>query len=145
MPPDTIATGDEVVATITPAAPVEQEDSKAEDDAAAHRVFYGTGAILFGMVAGIYWHYKIRSHVAELTAVYYNTRHRDGYIPIERMMTKHKAILNFTCMEMKDTELSDNVCCSLEGLVRQVKVVARAIGTELARKNVLEGYNTGDH
>ncbi|KAK4789667.1 hypothetical protein SAY86_016971 [Trapa natans] len=37
MPPDTIAAGDEVAATIAPAAPVEQEDSKAEDDAAAQK------------------------------------------------------------------------------------------------------------
>ncbi|KAK4784769.1 hypothetical protein SAY86_019137 [Trapa natans] len=40
MPRDTIVIGDEVAATIIPAAaPVEQGDSKAKDDAAAHRLF----------------------------------------------------------------------------------------------------------
>ncbi|KAK4752595.1 hypothetical protein SAY87_021393 [Trapa incisa] len=45
-PTDSIATD----ATITP---VEQEDSKAKDDAATHRVLHGIGAILFGMVVTI--------------------------------------------------------------------------------------------
>ena len=31
-------------------------------------------------VAGIHWHYGTRSHAAELTAGYYNTRHHDGYV-----------------------------------------------------------------
>lgn len=47
--------------------------------AAADSVFRGTGAKLSAKVAGIHWHYKTRSHAAELTAGYYNTRFRDGY------------------------------------------------------------------
>ncbi|KAK4751720.1 hypothetical protein SAY87_020518 [Trapa incisa] len=110
---------------------------------AAHRIFHGTGAILSGKVAGIHWHYKTRSHAAELTAGYYNTRNHDGYIPIARMMAKYGTVLNFTCMEMKDTEQPDNACCSPEGLVRQVKAAARAAGTELAGENALERYDAG--
>ncbi|CAA3014642.1 beta-amylase 3, chloroplastic-like [Olea europaea subsp. europaea] len=49
---------------------------------AAQRIFEGTRAILSGKVAGIHWHYKTRSHAAELIAGYYNTRNRDGYSAI---------------------------------------------------------------
>ncbi|PRQ18556.1 putative beta-amylase [Rosa chinensis] len=41
--------------------------------AAAKGVFQGTIAKLSGKVAGIHWHYRTRSHAAELTASYYNT------------------------------------------------------------------------
>jgi hypothetical protein len=33
-------------------------------------------------LAGVHWWFKSRAHAAELTAGYYNTRHRDGYAPI---------------------------------------------------------------
>ena len=40
---------------------------------AAKGVFQGTGAKLSGKIAGIHWHYKTRSHPAELTAGYITT------------------------------------------------------------------------
>ncbi|PKI46932.1 hypothetical protein CRG98_032743 [Punica granatum] len=109
--------------------------------AAASGIFQGTGAKLSGKVAGIHWHYRTRSHAAELTAGYYNTRNRDGYAPIARMMGQYGLVLNFTCMEMKDSEQPEHACCSPEGLVRQVKMAARAAGTELAGENALERYD----
>jgi beta-amylase len=39
---------------------------------------------------------------AELTAGYYNTRQHNGYAPIARMLARHGAVLNFTCVEMRD-------------------------------------------
>nr|DAD18273.1 TPA_asm: hypothetical protein HUJ06_019735 [Nelumbo nucifera] len=111
--------------------------------AAAEGIFKGTGAKLSGKVAGIHWHYRTRSHAAELTAGYYNTRHRDGYLPIARMMGKRGVVLNFTCMEMKDWEQPDYANCSPEGLVRQVKMASKTAGTELAGENALERYDEG--
>ncbi|XP_042018622.1 beta-amylase 3, chloroplastic-like isoform X2 [Salvia splendens] len=110
---------------------------------AANKIFQGTGAKLSGKVAGIHWHYKTRSHAAELTAGYYNTRHRDGYLPIARMMAKHGVVLNFTCMEMRDGEQPNEANCSPEGLVRQVKMATKLAGTELAGENALERYDGG--
>ncbi|KAG6396951.1 hypothetical protein SASPL_143111 [Salvia splendens] len=110
---------------------------------AANIIFQGTGAKLSGKVAGIHWHYKTRSHAAELTAGYYNTRHRDGYLPIARMMAKHGVVLNFTCMEMRDGEQPNEANCSPEGLVRQVKMATKLAGTELAGENALERYDGG--
>ncbi|KAJ0106640.1 hypothetical protein Patl1_18328 [Pistacia atlantica] len=109
--------------------------------AAAKGIFQGTGANLSGKVAGIHWHHKTRSHAAESTAGYYNTRHRDGYLPIARMFSKHGVILNFTCMEMRDREQPDHANCSPEGLVRQVKMATKTAGTELAGENALERYD----
>ncbi|XP_057475120.1 beta-amylase 3, chloroplastic-like [Actinidia eriantha] len=111
--------------------------------AAANSIFQGTGAKLSGKVAGIHWHYRTRSHAAELTAGYYNTRHQDGYLPIARMMGKYRVVMNFTCMEMRDGEQSENASCSPEGLVRQVKMATKTAGTELAGENALERYDAG--
>ncbi|GFZ15400.1 chloroplast beta-amylase [Actinidia rufa] len=111
--------------------------------AAANRIFQGTGAKLSGKVAGIHWHYRTRSHAAELTAGYYNTRHQDGYLSIARMMGKYGVVMNFTCMEMRDGEQSENASCSPEGLVRQVKKATKTAGTELAGENALERYDAG--
>ncbi|KAI4377943.1 hypothetical protein MLD38_015495 [Melastoma candidum] len=108
---------------------------------AAKGVFEGTQAKLSGKVAGIHWHYRTRSHAAELTAGYYNTRNRDGYLPIAQMMAKHGVVLNFTCMEMKDDQQPENANCSPEGLVWQVKTAAKTAEVELAGENALERYD----
>nr|WEV03868.1 beta-amylase 3 [Paeonia suffruticosa] len=110
---------------------------------AAEGIFQGSGAKLSGKVAGIHWHYRTRSHAAELTAGYYNTRNQDGYIPIAQMLGKHGVILNFTCMEMRDGEQPEHANCSPEGLVRQVKMATKITGTELAGENALERYDEG--
>ncbi|KAL2489728.1 Beta-amylase 3 [Forsythia ovata] len=111
--------------------------------AAAKGIFQGSGTKLSGKVAGIHWHYNTRSHAAELTAGYYNTRHHDGYLPIAQMLGKHGVVLNFTCMEMRDREQPEHAKCSPEGLVRQVKMATRTAGTELAGENALERYDSG--
>ncbi|KAG9452485.1 hypothetical protein H6P81_005389 [Aristolochia fimbriata] len=108
---------------------------------AAEGIFRGTGAKLSGKVAGIHWHYRSRSHPAELTAGYYNTRHRDGYVAIARMLSRRGAVMNFTCMEMRDEEQPGHAGCSPEGLVRQVQAAARAVGADLAGENALERYD----
>ncbi|GFP96484.1 beta-amylase 3 chloroplastic [Phtheirospermum japonicum] len=109
----------------------------------AERIFRGTGAKLSGKVAGIHWHYNTRSHAPELTAGYYNTRHRDGYLPIARMLARHGVVLNFTCMEMRDGEQPNEAGCSPEGLVRQVKAATNSAKAELAGENALERYDGG--
>ncbi|XP_054808308.1 beta-amylase 3, chloroplastic-like [Prosopis cineraria] len=107
----------------------------------AARIFNSTGAKLSGKIAGIHWHYTTRSHAAELTAGYYNTRFRDGYLPIAQMLAKHGAIFNFTCMEMKDSQQPHHANCSPEGLVRQVKMATRTARVQLAGENALERYD----
>uniref|UniRef100_A0A0D9XMK4 Beta-amylase n=1 Tax=Leersia perrieri TaxID=77586 RepID=A0A0D9XMK4_9ORYZ len=109
--------------------------------AAAESVFRGTGAALSAKVAGIHWHYRTRSHAAELTAGYYNTRHRDGYAAIAAAVARRGAALNFTCMEMRDQQQPEHAGCSPELLVRQVRDAARSARATLAGENALERYD----
>ncbi|KAJ1295281.1 hypothetical protein BS78_01G211500 [Paspalum vaginatum] len=96
-------------------------------------------------VAGIHWHYGTRSHAPELTAGYYNTRHRDGYAPVARLLARHGAVLNFTCVEMRDHEQPQEARCMPEALVRQVGAAARAAGVGLAGENALPRYDGEAH
>ncbi|OIV94099.1 hypothetical protein TanjilG_05479 [Lupinus angustifolius] len=109
--------------------------------ASSKGIFHTSGVKLSGKVAGIHWHYRARSHAAELTAGYYNTLHNDGYLQIAKMLARHGVVLNFTCMEMKDREQPDHADCSPEGLVHQVKMATRIAGAELAGENALERYD----
>ncbi|GJN09124.1 hypothetical protein PR202_ga27102 [Eleusine coracana subsp. coracana] len=94
---------------------------------------------------GIHWHYGTRSHAAELTAGYYNTRHHDGYLPIARMLGRHGAVLNFTCVEMRDHEQPQDAQCRPEALVQQVAAAARDAGVGLAGENALPRYDETAH
>ncbi|KAK7263360.1 hypothetical protein RJT34_30948 [Clitoria ternatea] len=108
----------------------------------AKGIFKTSGVKLSGKIAGIHWHYKARSHAAELTAGYNNTRNSDGYLPIAKMLAKHGVVFNFTCMEMKDREQPGHANCSPEGLVHQVKMATTTAGAELAGENALERYDS---
>ncbi|CAN6460635.1 unnamed protein product [Victoria cruziana] len=111
----------------------------------AEAIFGGTGANLSAKVAGIHWHYGTRSHAPELTAGYYNTRFRDGYVPIANMFARHGVVFNFTCIEMKDHEQPQEAQCSPEGLVRQVVLATREVGVPLAGENALPRFDESAH
>ncbi|XP_060212811.1 beta-amylase 1, chloroplastic-like [Lycium barbarum] len=96
-------------------------------------------------IAGIHWHYGTRSHAPELTAGYYNTCFRDGYLPITQMLAKHGAILNFTCIEMRDHEQPQDAQCAPEKLVRQVALATREAQVTLAGENALPRYDECAH
>ncbi|KAH7428387.1 hypothetical protein KP509_10G090400 [Ceratopteris richardii] len=110
---------------------------------AANDVFRETSIKLSGKVGGIHWHYGSRSHAAELTAGYYNTRFRDGYLPIFSMFGRHCITLNFTCIEMKDSEQPIEARCSPESLVKQVVLAARNVGVCVAGENALPRFDEG--
>lgn len=47
-----------------------------------HVIYEFQPACKLGMkLAGVHWWFKSRAHAAELTAGYYNTRDRDGWVP----------------------------------------------------------------
>jgi len=46
-------------------------------------------------MAGIHWHCGTGSHASALTAGYYNTRFRDGYLAIASMVARYGVILKF--------------------------------------------------
>ncbi|CAI9776944.1 unnamed protein product [Fraxinus pennsylvanica] len=96
-------------------------------------------------IAGIHWHYGTRSHAPELTAGYYNTRFRDGYLPIAQMLARHGAIFNFTCIEMRDHEQPQDALCAPEKLVKQVALATREAKVPLAGENALPRYDDYAH
>ncbi|QCE09577.1 beta-amylase [Vigna unguiculata] len=107
----------------------------------ANKVFLGYKVKLAAKVSGIHWWYKTESHAAELTAGYYNLNHRDGYRPIARMLSRHNAILNFTCLEMKNDEQPVKARSGAEELVKQVLSGGWAENIEVAGENALARYD----
>ncbi|KAL3628060.1 Beta-amylase 1, chloroplastic [Castilleja foliolosa] len=88
---------------------------------------------------------KYGSHAPELTAGYYNTRFRDGYIPTARMLARHGAVFNFTCIEMRDHEQPQDARCAPEKLVRQVALATQEAQVPLAGENALPRYDNHAH
>ena len=93
--------------------------------------------------AGVHWWYMTRSHAAELTAGYCNHRRgehvpeRNGYYPIIHMCARLGVALNFTCVEMRDVEHPWDARCGPEGLLRQVRETAAALGVPVMGENAL--------
>ncbi|XP_020203447.1 beta-amylase 1, chloroplastic [Cajanus cajan] len=111
----------------------------------AKSIFDDTGVNISVKIAGIHWHYGSRSHAPELTAGYYNTRFRDGYLPIAQMLARHGAIFNFTCIEMRDHEQPQDALCAPEKLVKQVAMATQKAQVSLAGENALPRYDEYAH
>lgn len=111
----------------------------------ATSIFKDQGIKISVKVAGIHWHYGTRSHAPELTAGYYNTRHHDGYLPIARMLARHGAVFNFTCIEMRDHEQPQDALCAPEKLVQQVTSATQEAQCPLAGENALPRYDDYAH
>ncbi|KAJ3704177.1 hypothetical protein LUZ61_007882 [Rhynchospora tenuis] len=107
----------------------------------ANKVFMGCKIKLAAKVAGIHWWYFHPSHAAELTAGYYNLTDRDGYRPIARMLSRHNAILNFTCVEMQNYEHPRGAKSGPEELVQQVLSAGWREGIQVACENALSRYD----
>ncbi|KAL5552436.1 hypothetical protein UlMin_002612 [Ulmus minor] len=87
-------------------------------------------------VAGIYWHYITQSHPSELTAGYYNTWTRDGYLPIVRLFARYGFTLCSSCFEMQDLrERQMNPASSPEGFLQQLLFDARVCDVPLEGEN----------
>ena len=91
--------------------------------------------------AGVHWWFLSRSHAAELTAGYYNTHDRDGYDAIASLCARHDARLNFTCMEMRNSEHPEHAMCGPEGLLLQVREAAARHGTPFVGENALTRFD----
>ncbi|GFQ08252.1 beta-amylase [Phtheirospermum japonicum] len=107
----------------------------------ANTIFQGCRARLAAKVSGIHWWYNDDSHACELTSGYYNSKDRDGYRPIARMISRHYGTLNFTCMEMRNSEQSAEAKCAPEQLVRQVLSGGWTEKIDVAGENALSRYD----
>lgn len=103
----------------------------------AQEAFKGSNIMLAAKVAGIHWQSKTQSHGPELTAGYYNTEERNGYLPIAQMFAKRGAVFDFTCLEMHNSELPEWARSAPEGLVHQCQEAAKQAGCLFAGENAL--------
>ena len=76
-------------------------------------------------LAGVHWWFKSRAHAAELTAGYYNTRERDGYADVMRVLKGRNTRVSFTCVEMRDCEHPPEGRCSPEGEAADMGVACK--------------------
>ncbi|CAI0550474.1 unnamed protein product [Linum tenue] len=107
----------------------------------ANKAFLGCKLKLAAKVSGIHWWYNHPSHAAELTAGYYNLPDRDGYRPVARMLSRHNAILNFTCLEMRNSEQPAYAKSAPQELVQMVLSDGWKEGIEVAGENALARYD----
>ena len=88
-------------------------------------------------IAGVHWWYRTRSHAAEVTAGYYNCDGGNGYDAIVNLCARHGASLTLTCVEMCDSQHPPEALCGPEGLLRQVRESAAAVGVHVGGENAL--------
>ncbi|WOL09332.1 beta-amylase 3, chloroplastic-like [Canna indica] len=98
-------------------------------------IFWGTGVKISAKVAVIHWYYDTSSHPSELTAGYYNTLIRDGYLPIARMFARYRMALCCTCFDMQDSDERSNPQSSPEGFLRQLIYAARKCNLPITGEN----------
>lgn len=108
----------------------------------AAREAFGSSLALAGKVSGVHWWYKSPSHAAEVTAGYINTNGRDPYAEIADVFAATAgASVDFTCMEMKDSEQDQSCASGPQELVRQVASAAKSHGLKLNGENALPRYD----
>lgn len=84
----------------------------------ARKVFpMGSNPKLAGKIAGIHWNYNTESHASELTAGYYHLWNQNGYQTLARVFKEYDIKLDFTCLEMRNSEQPGNCACAPEDLV----------------------------
>ncbi|XP_057968867.1 beta-amylase 1, chloroplastic-like [Malania oleifera] len=102
----------------------------------ADTIFWGTEVNLSAKVARVHWHYGKKSHPSELTAGYYNTSTRDGYLPIARMFGRYGFTLCCTGFDKQDAEdKQTNPLGSPEGFLKQLLLAARICEIPLEGEN----------
>lgn len=108
----------------------------------AETIFRGIEVNLSAKLGGIHWHYGTKSHPSELTAGYYNTSIRDGYLPIARMLGRYSFTMCCSCFELQDFEEKQmNPVGSPEGFLRQLLTAARVCDIPLEGENSVMGLD----
>lgn len=105
------------------------------------RAVFGSRLGLAAKVSGIHWWYKSSHHAAELTAGYYNANQRDAYAELADMFATHDTSVDFTCLEMKDSEQPSECASGPEELVNQVASSAGTKGIKFNGENALPRYD----
>lgn len=87
------------------------------------RVFDKRGVTFVIKCVGVYWWYNVCLYVVEFIVGYFNicvgefVFECDGYVLIVRVCKKYGVRLNFTCVEMYDSDYLWYCYCGFEGLL----------------------------
>ncbi|XP_020239550.1 beta-amylase 1, chloroplastic isoform X2 [Cajanus cajan] len=110
----------------------------------AEAIFRGIEVHISAKLAAIHWHYILQSHPSELTAGYYNTFNRDGYLPFARLFSKYGFSMCCSCFEMQDEVMKKiNPDSSPEGFLRQLLLAARLCDISLEGQNFSTNLDDG--
>ena len=89
-------------------------------------------------IAGVHWLFT-KNHAAEWTAGYFNTKYRNGYSELAKLLHQENVVLCFTCVEKFDSEELKH--CKPEKLVQQVIDTCKEHETKLSFENAFECYD----
>lgn len=92
-------------------------------------------------IAGVHWWYKSDSHPAELTAGYYNANGFNGYDAIAKMCADVGCKIDFTCLEMQDSEQDASCDSGPYELVQQVESASFSNGIGFGGENALPRFD----
>lgn len=110
-------------------------------DILSHAASIFKGVHIAAKVSGIHWLYNDPSHAAELTAGYKNDL-GDGYTPLTNMFARYGAAIDFTCLEMRDSEQPSSCLCAPEELVYQTLRAAQTSNIPYEGENALPRYDS---
>ncbi|GAX73096.1 hypothetical protein CEUSTIGMA_g549.t1 [Chlamydomonas eustigma] len=103
----------------------------------ASSVFEDCNVQLSVRIPGHHWWYNTASHAPEMTAGYYNTVQRDGYLPIFKALSQHGVSLRLNLAELRNTEQPQQAFCDPEKLLVQQRTVAAALRMPVDIENKL--------
>jgi beta-amylase len=106
----------------------------------AASVFGGSGVRLYARLPVIFWWYNQSAHAAELTAGWYNTADRDGYLPALQILADHGVGLQLAAGELRDCEQPGNALASPEHLLLQLRAGAAALHVPVLLTNYGSGF-----
>lgn len=101
----------------------------------ASETFHDVPISICGKVPLVHSWYRTRSHPSELTAGFYNTANRDGYVEVVEMFAKHSCKIILPGMDLSDNHQPNESLSSPELLVAQITSSCRKHGVEILGQN----------
>ncbi|EFJ41627.1 hypothetical protein VOLCADRAFT_68093 [Volvox carteri f. nagariensis] len=89
------------------------------------------------------WWYGTASHAPELTAGYFNTATRDGYLPVMHVLSRNGVSVRLRGGELRSREMHPQACCDPERQLTQQRTVAAALRVSVGLENCWERFDEG--
>ncbi|KAG2445367.1 hypothetical protein HYH02_008832 [Chlamydomonas schloesseri] len=97
---------------------------------------------LHAKLPGVHWWYNTSSRAPELTAGYYNTTSRDGYLPIMEVLSRHGISVRLRSAELRSADIApQQACCDPERQLAQQRTVAAALLVPVGLENAHERFD----